>query len=160
VDPLGKESADEMLNALLGSDAGVGPLKRFIAEKSEGNPLFMEEIYLALIEEGVLVRNGAVKITRSLSQLKIPATLQAILAARIDRLPGDQKGLLETVAVNQATTSDSDSLEKWSPDHGRSWSAPWPRYSWPSSSTSNLQSAISSTGSSIRSLTRRHTTRY
>jgi tetratricopeptide (TPR) repeat protein len=99
VDPLGKESADEMLNALLGTDEGVPPLKRFIAEKSEGNPLFMEEIYQALIEEGVLVRNGTVKITRSLSQLKIPATVQAILSARIDRLPAGQKDLLETVAV-------------------------------------------------------------
>jgi tetratricopeptide (TPR) repeat protein len=59
----------------------------------------MEEIYQALIEEGVLVRNGAVKITRSLSQLKMPATVQAILAARIDRLPAGQKDLLQTVAV-------------------------------------------------------------
>ncbi|MBV8137499.1 MAG: AAA family ATPase [Deltaproteobacteria bacterium] len=99
VDPLGKESADEMLNALLGSDEGVAPLKLFIAEKSEGSPLFMEEIYQALIEEGVLVRNGAVKITRLLSQLKIPATVQAILAARIDRLPGAEKELLQTLAV-------------------------------------------------------------
>jgi len=99
VDPLGKDSADEMLNALLGTDEVVAPLKRFIAEKSEGNPLFMEEIYQALIEEGVLVRNGAVKITRSVSKLKIPATVQAILAARIDRLPARQKDLLETVAV-------------------------------------------------------------
>ena len=99
VDPLGKDSADEMLNALLGTDEVVAPLKRFIAEKSEGNSLFMEEIYQALIEEGVLERNGAVKITRSLSQLKIPATVQAILAARVDRLPRGQKDLLETVAV-------------------------------------------------------------
>jgi tetratricopeptide (TPR) repeat protein len=59
----------------------------------------MEEIYQALIEEGVLVRNGAVKITRPLNALKIPTTVQAILAARIDRLPPEQKDLLETVSV-------------------------------------------------------------
>src|SRR5215475_10849923 len=99
VDPLGKESADEMLNALLGNDEGVAPLKRFIAEKSEGNPLFMEEIYQALIEEGVLVRNGAVKITRPLNALKIPTTVQAILASRIDRLPAAEKELLQTLAA-------------------------------------------------------------
>jgi class 3 adenylate cyclase/tetratricopeptide (TPR) repeat protein len=99
VDPLGKESADEMMSTLLGSDESVSPLKRLIAEKTEGNPLFVEEIYQALIEEGVLVPNGTVKLTRSLSQLKIPVTVQAILAARIDRLAPEQKDLLETVAV-------------------------------------------------------------
>jgi len=99
LDPLGKETADEMLSTLLGNDDSVAPLKRLIAEKTEGNPLFMEEIHQALIEEGVLVRNGALKITRPLNALKIPATVQAILAARIDRLPAEQKELLETVAV-------------------------------------------------------------
>jgi len=88
-----------MLSTLLGNDEGVAPLKRLIAEKTEGDPLFMEEIYQALIEEGVLVRNGAVRITRPLNALKIPTTVQAILAARIDRLPSEQKDLLETVAV-------------------------------------------------------------
>ena len=70
LDPLGKESADQMLTTLLGSDEGVIPLKQLIAEKTEGNPLFMEEIYQALIEEGVLVRNGAVKITHPLNALR------------------------------------------------------------------------------------------
>src|SRR5262249_29279939 len=99
VDPLGKDSAEDMLSILLGSEESVTPLKRLIAEKAEGNPLFIEEIVQALIEDGVLVRNGAVKITRPLSQLKIPVTVQAILAARIDRLPAGHKDLLETVAV-------------------------------------------------------------
>ena len=99
LDPLGKESADEMLSTLLGNDEGVAPLKRLIAEKTEGDPLFMEEIYQALIEEGVLVRNGAVRITRSLDALKVPDTVQAILVARIDRLPTEQKKLLETLAI-------------------------------------------------------------
>jgi predicted ATPase len=53
LDPLGEESAAQMLTTLLGSDEGVIPLKRLIAEKTEGNPLFMEEIYQALIEEGM-----------------------------------------------------------------------------------------------------------
>jgi tetratricopeptide (TPR) repeat protein len=99
LDPLGKESTDEMMSTLLGDAESVAPLKRLMAEKAEGNPLFMEEIYQALIEEGALVRNGAVKITRPLNALKIPTTVQAILTARIDRLPARQKDLLETVAV-------------------------------------------------------------
>ena len=99
LDPLGRESAEEMLTALLSDGLELGPLKRLIIEKTEGNPFFMEEMALMLFEEGVLVRNGAVKLTRSLSQLKTPPTVQAILAARIDRLPPDGKELLQTLAV-------------------------------------------------------------
>ncbi len=59
----------------------------------------MEETVLVLFDEGALKRNGAVKLTRSLSQLKIPPTVQAILAARIDRLAPAHKDLLQTLAV-------------------------------------------------------------
>ncbi len=99
LDSLGRESAEEMLTALLGDAVELGPLKRLIIERTEGNPFYMEEMVQVLFEEGALVRNGAVRITRSLSQLKIPATVQAILAARIDRLPGDEKELVQTLAV-------------------------------------------------------------
>jgi class 3 adenylate cyclase/tetratricopeptide (TPR) repeat protein len=99
LDPLGRESADEMLATLLSDGKDLGPLKRLIIEKTEGNPLFMEEVVHALFEEGVLVRNGAVKVAKSLSQLRIPLTVQGILAARIDRLPPDEKELLQMLAV-------------------------------------------------------------
>jgi len=99
LDPLGKENAKEMLTALFGDAVELGPLKRLIIEKTEGNPFYMEELVQVLFEERALVRNGSVKITRSLSQLKIPATVQAILAARIDRLPADEKELVQTLAV-------------------------------------------------------------
>jgi class 3 adenylate cyclase len=99
LDPLGKESADEMISALLGDGVGLGALKRLIIEKTEGNPFFMEETVLVLLEEGALVRNGTTKLTGPLNQLKIPPTVQAILAARIDRLTLDQKDLLQTLAV-------------------------------------------------------------
>ena len=75
------------------------PLKRLIIERTEGNPFFMEEMVQVLLDEGALVRNGAVKLTRPLSELKIPPTVQAILASRIDRLPPDEKELLQTLAV-------------------------------------------------------------
>jgi class 3 adenylate cyclase/tetratricopeptide (TPR) repeat protein len=99
LDPLGKESADEMLTALLGDGPEIPPLKRLIIEKTEGNPFFMEETVLVLLDEGALVRNGTTKLTRPMNQLKIPPTVQAILAARIDRLTPDQKDLLQTLAV-------------------------------------------------------------
>ena len=100
LDPLGKESAEEMLSALLGDIIELAPLKRLIIEKTEGNPFFMEETVQVLFDEDTLVRDGgAVKLTRSLAELKIPPTVQAILAARIDRLPQDAKDLLQTLAV-------------------------------------------------------------
>ncbi len=99
LDPLGKESAEEMLAALVGDGVEVRPLKRLIIERTQGNPFFMEETVLVLFDEGALVRNGAVKLTRSLNALKIPPTVQAILAARIDRQPANEKELLQTLAV-------------------------------------------------------------
>jgi tetratricopeptide (TPR) repeat protein len=104
LDPLGEESAAEMLDALLGVniqtiDSQLAALKRLIIEKTDGNPLFMEEIVQALTEEGALVRNGAVKLTRPLAALKVPPTVQDIIASRIDRLPAGEKELLQTLAV-------------------------------------------------------------
>ena len=99
LDPLGKESAQEMLTSLLGDDAALDELKRLTIEKTEGNPFFMEETVQVLLDEGALVRNGTIKLTRPLSELKIPPTVQAILTARIDRLPPDEKDLLQTLAV-------------------------------------------------------------
>ena len=99
LDPLGRESAGEMLTALLGGDTALQPLCRVIIDKTEGNPFYMEETVQVLLDEGALVRNGTLKLTRPLDELKIPPTVQAILASRIDRLPADEKDLLQTLAV-------------------------------------------------------------
>jgi predicted ATPase/class 3 adenylate cyclase len=104
LDPLGGDSAGEMFDALLGvrvpsTDDSLAALKRLIIEKAEGTPLFMEEVVQALIEEGALVRNGVMMLTRSLDTLKIPPTVQDILASRIDRLPAAERELLQTLAV-------------------------------------------------------------
>ena len=74
-------------------------LKRLIIEKTEGNPFFMEEIVRALVEQGVLVRNGATRLTKPLTEIRIPPTVHGILASRIDALPASEKGLLQTLAV-------------------------------------------------------------
>ena len=89
-----------MLAALVGDGVEVRPLKRLIIERTGGNPFFMEETVQVLLDEGALVRDGAaVRLTKPLNELKIPPTVQAILAARIDRLPTDEKDLLQTLAV-------------------------------------------------------------
>src|SRR5437879_11100389 len=88
-----------MLSALLGDGQDLIPLKRLIVERTEGTPFFMEEIVQVLFEDGVLQRNGAVKLARSMNAVKVPATVQTVLASRIDRLPAEEKELLQTLAV-------------------------------------------------------------
>jgi class 3 adenylate cyclase/tetratricopeptide (TPR) repeat protein len=99
LDPLGGESADEMLSALLGNELDFLPLRRLIAERTEGNPFFIEEIIQSLFEDGSLVRNGRLTLTRPLTQVRAPTTVQAVLAARIDRLGVEEKELLQTLSV-------------------------------------------------------------
>ena len=99
LDALGRESAREMLTELLGETIALGPLKQLIIERSEGNPFFIEEIVQSLFEEGALVRNGTVRLTRPLEALKVPATVKAIIAARIDLLSEDRKDLLQALAT-------------------------------------------------------------
>jgi tetratricopeptide (TPR) repeat protein len=100
IDPLPPESADELLDALLGTDVGLGPLKQLLIERTELNPLFLEESVRALVETGALAGGrGAFGLTRPVETVKIPATVQAILAARIDRLEPETKRLLQAAAV-------------------------------------------------------------
>src|SRR6202171_1755378 len=99
LEPLGGENGAAMLAALLGGGVELEALKRLVLSRSEGNPFFIEEMVQALVDEGALVRNGAVKVTRPLSQLRLPAMVQGMIAARIDRLSAEKKELLQTLGV-------------------------------------------------------------
>jgi class 3 adenylate cyclase/tetratricopeptide (TPR) repeat protein len=100
IDPLPAEDVEEFLHALLGPDSGLDPLRRLLIERTEGNPFFLEESVRALVETRALVGEpGAHRLARAGQTLQIPATAQAILAARIDRLPGEAKRLLQTASV-------------------------------------------------------------
>jgi class 3 adenylate cyclase len=106
LDPLGPEEAHALLTALLGDSAAVQPLKAFILAKTGGNPFFMEELVQTLADQGVLRHDpaGGMQLVSpvtsgALAALQLPATVQGVLAARIDRLPADEKALLQTLAV-------------------------------------------------------------
>jgi tetratricopeptide (TPR) repeat protein len=100
LDPLPPASADEFLQALLGNDPSLEPLKQLLIARTQGNPFFLEESVRTLVETGVLVgERGAYRLARPLESLQVPATVQAVLAARIDRLPPEEKRLLQTAAV-------------------------------------------------------------
>jgi tetratricopeptide (TPR) repeat protein len=100
LDPLPPVSADEFLHALLGTDPSLEPLTHLLIARTEGNPFFLEESVRTLIETGVLVgERGAYHVGQALQTIQVPATVQAVLAARIDRLPREEKRLLQTAAV-------------------------------------------------------------
>jgi class 3 adenylate cyclase/tetratricopeptide (TPR) repeat protein len=100
LDPLPPASADEVLQALLGEDPSLDPLKRLLIERTEGNPFFLEESVRALVEAQALVgERGAYRVAQALPHIQVPATVQAVLAARIDRLPPEDKRLLQAAAV-------------------------------------------------------------
>src|SRR5205814_8919265 len=68
--------------------------------RTQGNPFFLEESVRTLVETGVLSgERGAYRLAQPLDTLQVPATVQALLAARIDRLPPEDKRLLQTAAV-------------------------------------------------------------
>jgi predicted ATPase len=100
LDPLPPASAEEFLQALLGDDPSLDALKQLLIARTEGNPFFLEESVRTLVESGVLVgERGAHRLAQALSGIQVPATVQAVLAARIDRLPPEEKRLLQTAAV-------------------------------------------------------------
>jgi tetratricopeptide (TPR) repeat protein len=94
------ESAEALLNALLGEDRTLELLKRVLIERTEGNPFFLEESVQTLVETKVLVgERGAYRMPKAPDAWQIPATAQAILAARIDRLLPDDKRFLQAASV-------------------------------------------------------------
>src|SRR2546427_320035 len=98
LDALPPESAGELLTALLGNDPALEPLKRLLVKR--GNPFFIEESIRTLVETQALTgERGAYRLTRPIQALEVPATVQVILAARIDRLPAEDKRLLQTASV-------------------------------------------------------------
>ena len=100
LDALPPESAGELLLALLGTDATVEPLKPVLIARTGGNPLFLEESVRTLVETNVLTgARGAHRLARRLDAIDVPATVQAILASRIDRLAPGDKQLLQTASV-------------------------------------------------------------
>jgi predicted ATPase len=100
IDPLPAESADELLVAMLGEDAALAPLRETLIERTAGNPFFLEESVRTLVEAGTLSgAPGAYQLAAEAATIEMPATVQGVLAARIDRLPADNKRLLQTAAV-------------------------------------------------------------
>jgi class 3 adenylate cyclase/tetratricopeptide (TPR) repeat protein len=100
LDPLPPASAEAFLAGLLGDDPSLAPLLPLLLARTAGNPFFLEESVRTLVETAALVGTpGAYRLAAPLQGMPVPATVQAVLAARIDRLAPEEKGLLQTAAV-------------------------------------------------------------
>jgi predicted ATPase len=98
--PLSDSESAALIAELLGSDPSVGELTKNIADRAAGNPFFTEEIVRDLTERGVLQGNrGALVRGADTADVSVPATLQAVIAARIDRLDAESKQTLNAAAV-------------------------------------------------------------
>jgi class 3 adenylate cyclase len=100
LDPLAPDSADDLLDALLGDDESLRSLRPLLIDRSDGNPFFLEETVRTLVETGALAgERGAYRLTKDVTTLQVAPTIQAVLAARIDRLEPDDKRLLQAASV-------------------------------------------------------------
>jgi class 3 adenylate cyclase/tetratricopeptide (TPR) repeat protein len=100
VDPLPPTGAAELLQSLLGQNEELAAIKKLVIERTEGNPFFVEEIVRSLVEAGFLSGSkGEYRPGLRIDSIRIPATVQTLLADRIDRLPVEEKNLLQTAAA-------------------------------------------------------------
>ena len=98
--PLGAEAIRELIDDQLGADPSTEGLADSIHARSGGNPFFAEEIVRTLIESGHLEgERGHYRLATPIETLAVPDSVQALLAARIDRLPEREKRVLQTAAV-------------------------------------------------------------
>ena len=100
IEPLAAANAEALLGPLVGNDPSLRPLIQALVERTDGNPLFLEESVRTLVEARVLVGEaGRYRLARAGVPIAIPPSVQAILAARIDRLSSDDKQLLQAASV-------------------------------------------------------------
>jgi transcriptional regulator with AAA-type ATPase domain/tetratricopeptide (TPR) repeat protein len=100
LDPLTPEGTAELLRRLLGHDDSLRPLAQIVSDRTEGNALFVEETVRTLVETGVVAGDlGAYRLAGPVETIQVPVTVEALLAARIDRLPPEDREVLQSAAV-------------------------------------------------------------
>jgi class 3 adenylate cyclase/tetratricopeptide (TPR) repeat protein len=98
--PLSRADTGELLADLAGSDPSLDGIEEAIHERTQGNPFFIEEIVRELAESGHLAgERGSYRLERPIEDTGVPVTVQAVLAARIDRLEPPAKRLVQVASV-------------------------------------------------------------
>jgi class 3 adenylate cyclase len=97
---LSPSEAQDMLESLLKTESIPSELKRFVQQKTEGNPFYLEEFINSLIESGTLIRdNGNWKITKPIIESEISSTIHGLISGRLDRLEKETKRILQEASV-------------------------------------------------------------
>jgi class 3 adenylate cyclase/tetratricopeptide (TPR) repeat protein len=97
---LSPTDAQSMVESLLKTDAAPGELKKFIRDRVEGNPFYLEEVINSLLETAILVSEDEQwKLTKPLIESNIPSTVQGVISARLDRLETETKRILQEASV-------------------------------------------------------------
>jgi class 3 adenylate cyclase/tetratricopeptide (TPR) repeat protein len=100
LEPLDDASVQQILSNLVGAQPLPAELAQKIEDAAEGNPFFVEELLSMLVDDGILERDGdAYRVTRTLSEIRVPPTVELLLAARLDHLPADERPVLGRAAV-------------------------------------------------------------
>ena len=100
LEPLSEDECSQLVANLVGEAELAEEVGTRIADAAEGNPLFVEEMLSMLIDDGLLVReDGRWTAAGDLTTVPVPPTIQALLAARLDRLTGDERAVIERAAV-------------------------------------------------------------
>jgi len=98
--PLGDSDTAALIGELLGSDPSIGELAAIIAERAAGNPFFAEEMVRELVQRGLLAgEHGKYACRVDVADIAVPATVQAAIEARIDRLTAPAKRTLNAASV-------------------------------------------------------------
>jgi len=97
---LSSSEAQGMLESLLKTDSIPSDLRRFVQDKAEGNPFFLEELVNSLIETETLIRdNGSWKVMRTFTETDISSTINGVISGRLDRLDKETKKVLQEASV-------------------------------------------------------------
>jgi predicted ATPase len=100
LEPLTEAESERLVDNLLGDSELADPVRDHIVDSAEGNPLFLEELLATLVEREVLTRDAGRWTTTELPAIPLPPTIQALVAARLDRLPPDEREVLELASVD------------------------------------------------------------
>ncbi len=100
LEPLSENESEELIDGLLGKAGLATDMRNRLTEAAGGNPLFVEEMISMLIDEGLLGReDGRWVATRDISEVPVPPSIQALLAARLDQLDPDEGVVIERASV-------------------------------------------------------------
>jgi DNA-binding SARP family transcriptional activator len=115
LEPLSADESSRLIDNLLGSSDLPDVVRDWIVETAEGNPLFVEEMLASLVDRNVLRPSGAGWTTVEMPALSVPPSVQALIAARVDRLPADERTVLELASI-EGTRFRRDSVAGLAPE--------------------------------------------